>query len=123
MKNEECGMQNAVQSKPVAVTPHAHRQELVPTEELELLRKTALADTGGSRAARNILRWLWAWHGGLELRALDGPRQRAALRVMHWWAGPVQSHEPLGNVLDEIECHWPKTECPMCRRSFDEEGK
>lgn len=101
----------------------ARQAECVPLDELELLRSTALGDTGGSRAARNILRWLWAWHGGLELRALDGPRQRAALRVMHWWAGPVHSHDPLGNVIDEIECHWPKTACPMCRRSFDEEGK
>ena len=100
----------------------ARQAECVPLDELELLRSTALGDTGGSRAARNILRWLGAWHGGLELRALDGSRLAAALRVISWWSGSVKSHEPLERVLDEIECHWPaqEGECPMCRRNFEE---
>jgi len=90
------------------------RRERDATAALELLRITALGDTGGSRAARNILRWLWCSHGGIELRVLDYTRQAAALEVMAWWAGPVQSDAPLQAVINQINEKWPAEECPMC---------
>lgn len=89
-----------------------------PKDALELLRQTALHDTGGSRAARNILRWLWAYFGGLELRALDFQRRAAALDVIAWWGGCVKSHDPLEKIIDEINENWPPEECPMCRRQL-----
>lgn len=81
-----------------------------PAEALQLLCETALADTGGSQAARNFLFWLsgqsdptgYAGDGGLELRRLDRERKEAALEILRWWSGPTKSDQPLYEVLARL---------------------
>ena len=94
------------------------RAEIVPVAALQLLRSTGLNDTGGSRATRNILRWLVRGQGGLEMRALDFERLSAVFEVIRWWAGPCQSHEPLEGIVEEFHEAHPPEECPMCRQKL-----
>ena len=79
----------------------------VPTEALELLKGTALGDTGGSQAARSFLFWLDGQHdptgyrgdGALELRRLDEPHRAAALKVLDWWTtAERETDQPLREV-------------------------
>ena len=82
----------------------------IPTESLDLLRKTAFGDTGGSQAARNFLFWLsgqpdptgYRGDGGIEIRRFDDRHRRAALEVLSWWTGSRESDQPLYDVLDAL---------------------
>ena len=83
----------------------------VPTEALELLKGTALGNTGSSQAARSLLFWLDGQHdptgyrgdGALELRRLDEPHRAAALKVLDWWTtAERETDQPLREVLDAL---------------------
>ena len=87
-----------------------HDESAAPTEALELLKKTAFADTGGSQAARSFLFWLagqidptgYRGDGGMEIRRFDERHRRAALAVLDWWTGSRKSDQPLYDILDEL---------------------
>ena len=84
-----------------------HNLSGVPTEALELLKGTALGNTGSSQAARSLLFWLDGQHdptgyrgdGALELRRLDEPHRAAALKVLDWWTtAERETDQPLREV-------------------------
>lgn len=83
----------------------------VPEEELALLQKAALGDTGQSRTCRYLLCLLvgareptgFEGEGLLELRSLDRKLADAYLKVLDWWLGPTLSDQPLYDVLRKIE--------------------
>jgi len=93
-----------------------------PLAALKKIRNLAINDTVGGRAARNILRWLWASNGGIEMRVLDAEHRAALLEIIAWWSAPVYSHAPLSIVINGINAAWPLEECPMCRRRIFEKG-
>ena len=77
---------------------------------MRLLYEAACGTSGGCQAARYFLFWL-AGHpdptrehtaGGLELRRLDRNLNAAALEVMTWWAGPVESDLPLCDIVHSL---------------------
>ena len=82
----------------------------VPVSALQLLADTARADTGSSQAARSFLFWLagqpdptgYVGDGGRELRRLDPDHRAAAWEILHWWTGPIQTDEPLYQVLFQL---------------------
>ena len=86
-------------------------QTPVPQDELDLLCKVALGDTGQSRSSRRLLFLLpgaddptgFKGEGLLELRALDRKLSEALLTVLAWWRGPTKSDEPLYAVLQKLE--------------------
>lgn len=82
----------------------------VPKKSIELLRKTAFGDTGGSQAARSFLFGLvgkddptgYRSDGALELRRFDTTHRDAALEVLNWWTGATETDQPLYDVLDAL---------------------
>ena len=83
----------------------------VPAQSLELLRKTAFGDTGGSQAARSFLFGLlvgqddptgYRGDGALELRRFDDRHRQAALDVLDWWTAGTETDQPLYDVLDAL---------------------
>jgi hypothetical protein len=90
----------------------------VPAKSLELLRRTAMGDTGGSQAARSFLFGLlvgqedptgYRGQGAIELRRLDPLHTRAAMEVLAWWVGGTESDQPVYDVLDQIIDHFQET--------------
>jgi hypothetical protein len=83
----------------------------VPEDELQLLAKAALGDTGQSRSVRYLLFLLpgsedptgFKGQGLIELRPLDRKLADAFLKVLDWWRGPTESELPLYEVLEELE--------------------
>ena len=95
----------------------------VPVDALELLKRTAFGDTGGSQAARYFLFWAvgrddptgYRGDGISELRRLDGAHTKAALSVLNWMTGPIESNQPLHDVLDALQARFQ----PVATPGFD----
>lgn len=90
----------------------------LPVDALQLLLETAQTDSGGGQAARNFLFWLagrpdpsgYRGSGGLELRRLDAERRNAAMEILRWWCGGIESDEPLYAVLAQLRERFPPVE-------------
>lgn len=86
------------------------RSHPAPLHALDALYVVACRDTGQSQAVRSFLFWMgnepdptgFIGSGGLELRRLDGCLRDAAVQVLAWWGGPVQSDRPLYDVLAKL---------------------
>jgi len=76
--------------------------EVAPIEALARISHLARGDTGGSDAARRVLRWLVLDDGGYQLRRLDGVNRAAMMDIIEWWAGPLWSEQPLHDVIKDL---------------------
>jgi len=93
-------------------------QTPVPQEELDLLEKVSLGDTGQSRTCRYLLCLLvgaedptgFKGEGLLEMRTLDRKLADAYLKVLDWWRGPTKSDAPFYDVLRKLEAAYPTPE-------------
>lgn len=87
----------------------------VPQEELDLLARVALGDTGQSRTCRYLLCLLvgaddptgFKGEGLLEMRTLDRKLAEAFLKILDWWRGPTKSDLPVYDVFRRIEQQFP----------------
>jgi len=73
-----------------------------PVEAIARISRLARGDTGGSDAARKLLRWLVLDDGGYQLRRLDATNQAAMMAIIEWWAGPLWSEQPLHDVIKDL---------------------